>query len=184
MNRVPEVPGVELRPIPGIIGYAAGDNGEIYSFLRRGHGLSGGPKYQTTPRKMTPSPGNQAGDPYVTISWRKRRFIRVAVLVCGAFHGPRPEGTECSHLNGDNMNNRPGNLAWETRKENQARRKEHGTAWIGRKHRQAKLNEEIVKVCRHLYAGGERSASFLARLHGVDASTLCKAIKGRTWSHV
>ena len=40
------------------------------------------------------------------------------VLVCTAFHGPRPEGYECDHINGNNLDWSADNLRWVTRAEN------------------------------------------------------------------
>ena len=39
-------------------------------------------------------------------------------LVCTAFHGPRPEGYECDHINGNNLDWSADNLRWVTRAEN------------------------------------------------------------------
>ena len=39
-------------------------------------------------------------------------------LVCTAFHGPRPEGYECDHINGNNMDWSASNLRWVTKMEN------------------------------------------------------------------
>jgi hypothetical protein len=48
-----------------------------------------------------------------------KQNIRVAPLVCEAFHGPKPApGLQCMHLDEDRTHNAPGNLAWGTRKEN------------------------------------------------------------------
>jgi hypothetical protein len=48
----------------------------------------------------------------------KIRCVRVSNLVCEAFHGPRPAGYQCMHLDGNAMNNNSANLAWGTAKEN------------------------------------------------------------------
>ena len=40
------------------------------------------------------------------------------VLVCTAFHGPRPEGYECDHVNGNNLDWSADNLRWVTKEEN------------------------------------------------------------------
>ena len=39
-------------------------------------------------------------------------------IVAGAFHGPRPEGHEVNHIDGDKQNCRADNLEWVTKKEN------------------------------------------------------------------
>lgn len=47
-------------------------------------------------------------------------------LVCEAWHGPRPEGLETRHLDGDQLNNAPWNLKWGTPSENSQDRTLHG----------------------------------------------------------
>jgi hypothetical protein len=54
-------------------------------------------------------------------------------LVIEAFVGPRPEGMECRHLNGDPADNRPENLMWGTASENTYDQVGHGTHVQARK---------------------------------------------------
>jgi hypothetical protein len=57
--------------------------------------------------------------PQVTLSrGSEARTYRVSILVCEAFHGPRPEGCQCMHLDGNPQNNNISNLAWGTIYEN------------------------------------------------------------------
>ena len=44
-------------------------------------------------------------------------------LICTTFHGPRPEGYQCDHLNGDILDYSAANLEWVTPKENYRRAK-------------------------------------------------------------
>lgn len=46
--------------------------------------------------------------------------LRVHTVVATAFHGPRPPGLQCRHLNDNPRDNRPDNLAWGTPTENMA----------------------------------------------------------------
>ena len=47
------------------------------------------------------------------------KTLKVARLVCEAFHGTPPQSDSvCMHMDEDSRNNRPDNLAWGTQKEN------------------------------------------------------------------
>lgn len=48
-------------------------------------------------------------------------------LVLLAFVGPRPDGMDCCHNDGDPTNNRLDNLRWDTRSGNEADKRIHGT---------------------------------------------------------
>ena len=48
--------------------------------------------------------------------------ILVHHAVLSAWVGPRPEGMECDHINGDSLDNRLCNLEWVTHQENMHRR--------------------------------------------------------------
>ncbi|MFE3572503.1 HNH endonuclease signature motif containing protein [Bacillus subtilis] len=51
----------------------------------------------------------------------------VHLLVCAAFHGPRPDGKVARHLDGNPRNNRAANLTWGTQAENISDQVLHGT---------------------------------------------------------
>lgn len=55
-----------------------------------------------------------------------RRYL-VHRLVCETFNGPSLPGQVCRHLDGNHLNNTPGNLAWGTQLENVADMFKHGT---------------------------------------------------------
>ena len=44
--------------------------------------------------------------------------LRCHTLVCTAFHGPRPEGCECDHIDGNKLDWSANNLRWVTKEEN------------------------------------------------------------------
>jgi hypothetical protein len=56
-----------------------------------------------------------------------RTTKRIHCLVAAAFIGPRPDGLEVRHFDGDSFNNSASNLRYGTRAENQADRSRHGT---------------------------------------------------------
>ena len=56
---------------------------------------------------------------YFIRSRKSNRNLKVAQLVCEAFHGPAPEGKPyVLHRDENPRNNRPDNLYWGTQKEN------------------------------------------------------------------
>lgn len=55
-----------------------------------------------------------------------KRHSMVHQLVCEAFGGPRPDGHEAAHLNGNSLDNRAENLVWATPRQNQLHRLDYG----------------------------------------------------------
>lgn len=68
-----------------------------------------------------------SGSKYLSVTLERRTQRAVHTLVLEAFHGPRPEGLEGRHLNGDSHDNRSENLKWGTHEENMQDRIAHGT---------------------------------------------------------
>ena len=56
-------------------------------------------------------------------SMRQCSHLYCHKLVCTAFHGQRPDGHECDHLNGNHLDWTADNLEWVTPEENQRRAK-------------------------------------------------------------
>lgn len=94
----------EWRTIPGFPHYEASSEGRVRN-VRTGCILRPGTK--------------PAGYQHVSLSDNGRmRAINVHSLVLSAFIGPRPDGSECRHLNSEPSDNRLANLAWGTKREN------------------------------------------------------------------
>jgi hypothetical protein len=65
-----------------------------------------------------PTIGQWDGSRYV-YPRRGGKTMKVARLVCEAFHGPAPfPGAVCMHRDENSRNNKPDNLSWGTQKEN------------------------------------------------------------------
>jgi hypothetical protein len=84
----------------------------------------GGIRRLETGRPVRPWVSNKPGHLKVGLHG-KRVWVHRAVAL--AFHGEPPEGTEVRHLNGDPQDNRPSNLAYGTRSENNYDKRRHGT---------------------------------------------------------
>ena len=65
---------------------------------------------------------NAAGGSYDCPSMRNCSHLYCHKLVCTAFHGQRPDGHECDHLNGNHLDWTAYNLQWVTPEENRRRR--------------------------------------------------------------
>lgn len=102
---------------------------------------------------------------------REQRYVHE--LVCGAFHGPRPEGRVVDHENDRRRDNRAANLTWVTYAEN-ARR----MVRAGRSPR-AKLTPEHVRLLRG--RASDVDAARWAGRWGVTTRTIRRILKGTTW---
>lgn len=166
------------RPIVGYEGYyEVSDDGQVRSLWKRV-----GPSAHLTKQPVRVlNPGLSAG--YVTVSLHrdgKRATKRIHVLVLEAFRGPRPDGFDASHLNGDRSDNRIENLIWESRRANLQRQRGHGTAPIGAQAPTAKLDEPAVQQIRRRLLRGE-SHSSVAKRFGVSRPHISGIASNRYW---
>ena len=153
------------RTIPDTIGYEVSDLGR----LRRGDRILAGCVYST-------------GYRMASLHFADGGIVRKAyhALVCEAFIGPRPDGHEVRHLNGDPLDNRLANLAYGTRAENMADQYRHGTRIAGDAHPRAKLSHEAARIIRERHGGGA-SIRGLAREYGVNKRAIQNLLRGKTW---
>lgn len=163
---------VELRVIPGWEDYRAGNDGVIYSLRRR-----------KRMRPLKPSPGGSGYLQVVLCRDGEQKTQRVHVLVTEAFHGPRPEGLEASHQNGDHLDNRPENLRWETRSENLGRREQHGTHDKGLANSRASMTPELLARVQELLAANQTNAAIALQV-GVSKTTISRIRSGRRYVNV
>ena len=124
------------------------------------------------------------------------RTSKVSVLVCEAFHGPRPLGLVAAHGNGIKTDDRAENLRWATRQENEADKKLHGTVATGERngahtkperlprgksHGHAITSIQLVPAAKRLLATGMRKVH-VARLLGVSRDTIEKISNNKHWA--
>lgn len=96
--------------------YLVYEDGTVISYVRR------------LPRKMKWKKMIYPGLRLQTAEGRGHlKNVHIHTLVATVFHGPRPEGLECRHLDGDYWNPHESNLCWGTRSENVRDAFRHGT---------------------------------------------------------
>lgn len=163
------------REIPGFPGYEASDLGRVRSLINTRGNPARTPKLK--------KPWMRGGYPIVTLTRTRGRtdsVKQVGHFVLLAFRGDPPPGTECSHLNGNQLDNRLANLAWETHLVNMARKADHGTIVRGEAHGQARLTEREVAVIRRLLDGGVPGRT-IALAFEVGEATVSQIRSGTTW---
>lgn len=167
------------RPVVGYEGlYEVSDHGRVRSL--DGERWNGRTWIRKVGRVRSTPIGKRG---YPTIDLKRsgaRRTFTVHTLVLTAFVGPRPEGHECRHLNGDRADSRLTNLAWGTPTENDEDRRRHGTFVQGEKHGAAKLTDDQVREIRNSM---EKQAT-IAQRHGITQSLVSMIKSGKRWAHV
>lgn len=120
----------------------------------------------------------------VVLSGRgKRKSLLIHKIVLDTFVGPRPEGLEARHLDGDPTNNRLSNLAWGTSSENELDKRRHGTMQRGERNGSVKLTESQVLEIVRRHANGE-SQRALAVAFEVSQPQVFRIVSGQRWSHL
>ena len=114
--------------------------------------------------------------------WRnnKIRVIYPHKAVLEAFVGPRPQGMEACHNNGDPFDNRLENLRWDTPRNNQLDRIKHGTSNRGERCASAKLTEAQIRAIRT----DSRLQREIAAEYGVRENTISRIKSGKRWGHI
>lgn len=98
-------------------------------------------------------------------------------LVLEAFVGPRPKGFDTRHLDGDNTNNRLGNIKYGTKKENAADKVLHGTSPRNRGHF---LTPDVVRAIR----ADTRKYREIAADIGLSMSMISGIKNGYRWAYL
>lgn len=157
-------------PAPRFVGiYEVSDHGRV--------------RRTSTGRLLTPSV--TYGYQHVTFSDGVRKAQpRVHVLVCEAFHGPRPSARhQAAHRDGVRSHNTESNIRWATPEENLEDKRQHGTILRGEEVFGAVLTERDIPVLRTLLRQGV-PATVIGRAYGVTAEAIRAAGSGKTWAHV
>lgn len=180
---------VTYADIPGFPNYRCAffaDRTEIQScWTRKANGLGGGSQtFAGELWKPLVQQCRRSGYPEVCLhQGETQRTCKVHHLVLICTKGPKLPGMECRHLNGVRSDNRPSNLVWGTRQENEDDKTLAGGRPAGSKHQHSKLREIDIPVIRSRFAAGHRIA-MIAADYGVSRSTIHSVTSGRNWRHV
>lgn len=128
--------------------------------------------------KVVNSPGRY---PQVGLCSPQKNLTRmVHQLVAEAFLGPCPEGMEVCHCDGDRLNNTLSNLRYDTRKNNHADKRQHGTLPIGEACQSSKLTAAQVLEIR----GSKLKPSELAKRFDVTVHNVYAILRRKSWRHI
>lgn len=163
------------KPVLGFDGYEVSDQGRLRSYRMRGKGYR---SRKITPKIMVPK-SDRYGYHQVNLRRDLKAFHpKVHTLVLEAFVGQRPLGMVCCHKNGQRADNRLQNLRWGTPQSNRDDMELHGTVQRGSLNPHAILTESDVLTIRR----DPRSSTELAKIYGVDRSTIKCARRRKTWA--
>lgn len=169
------------RPIPGYeLFYIVTDDGRVYSLRKR--------------LFLAAAPTSRG---YLSVNLydgKRSSSHTVHSLVALAFIGPRPDGKQVNHIDGDKQNNAPSNLEYVTQSENMRHAFDTGlyVPKRGEEHCNAKLTSRQVVSIRRIarwrsrYINRPRFASnrAMARKFGVDEATIRGVVDGDTYTVV
>lgn len=133
---------VDWKPIEGWDGYEVSDAGVVRSWKKCRRTPD-----DVLPRHIVPW---QLPNGYLVIRMKNRRQKASAYihhLVAEHFIGPRPEGAEVAHWDGDKLNNAVINLRYATPKENGADTVRQGASQRGERHYKATItNDRAIEI--------------------------------------
>lgn len=169
-------PNETWRAIPGLDGYEVSDLGRVRSIDRISRRSD-----LVVHLKGRPISSHRNADGY----WRSRvgdRMYFVHSLVLLAFVGPRPDGMQACHGNGDPSDCRLANLRWDTPKGNALDRLRHGTYQFGERNPRAKLSaEQVCEIRATAVQGGYLD---IANRYGITPDYVGSIVARRRWNHV
>ncbi len=168
------------KAIEGFEGlYSVSNRGRVRSERRQVRGKLG--SVRTLPQAIRRASLDGSGYLQLALSRDGVPVMRkVHVLVAKAFIGPRPEGHEVAHSDGEKVNCSASNLRYATPTENQADRLLHGTAPRGNATGRAKLTPALVLAIRK----DRRSERQIAKELGVSHCTVGDVKRGVSWFYV
>lgn len=159
---------IEWRRIPSASKYLVSSDGRI----RHVNAAFAERKLQKSPRGY-----------FMVNFWEGRKLCIRSVhsLVAEAFHGPRPDGMQVRHLDGNPSNNNAANLAYGTPKQNAADRIAHGRNCHGEKNGNSSLRANDVERIRLLHQAGDANQYELAEMFGISQAQINNIVLYKQW---
>jgi len=165
------------KAIPGFEGYEVARFGKV-----RSHNSQYGTR--KTPRILKPSI-DSCGYAHIGLFRNSVRFSRtVHQLVLEVFVGPRPEGYQCCHNDGNPSNNHINNLRWDSAKNNSIDKTKHGTMSNGERQHLSKLKAIDIPEIRRLRIEEHISYRVIGEKFGVTPATIWSVLSGKTWKQI
>jgi hypothetical protein len=151
--------------------------------INRGGGIQS--KYHGPWRDIKPAIRNRYPAVSIHDETGKAKNRYVHRLVMESFVGPRPEGMQCRHLDGNPLNCNLENLAWGTPKENSNDKVAHGTVVMGGRIAWARCTEKDVDDMRRMRMDGATRNEIAAK-YQITPAHVTKVILGGygMWKHV
>lgn len=130
-----------------------------------------------------------AADDYIIVCLHKNKSQKnhyVHVLVAEAFIGPKPEGMQCNHIDGNKSNPNLKNLEYVTRQQNSIHARDNGLLNIkkGEDNYRSKLTNKQVIEIRNIFSLGNVTQRFLAKQYNVNFVTINSIVHRRNWKHI
>lgn len=170
----------EWKEIPDWSDYEVSSQGRV----RRTTKARGGPRLGSN--RIRTLVTDRVGYQQITFCRNGRWFIfRVHQLVALAFIGPRPEGKEVNHKDGNKKNNTPPNLEYVTRSENvlHSYTKLGNKAARGERCSGAKVTEAQAKKALAAIRAGAHIQTVSRRL-GMNQTWGYDLLNGKIWKHL
>jgi len=161
-----------IENVPGWKGYFVSSKGDVFS-LKKTYSRE---KW----KKLNPAKNK---DGRVVVKLRNGTNVKLEYLhklVLLSHVGPRPNGMQCCHNDGNPLNNHVSNLRWDTPKANNADKILHGTHQCGEKANQSKLKEaEVLEIIK-----SQDTLIELAKRFNVAKCTIYKIKNKQSWTHL
>lgn len=165
---------MNIKEIEGHPDYFISDTGEVWS-------------NKSKKMKMLKPQLDDDGYPHVVLStYGKPHTMKISRLVALHFIGPKPEGLQICHYDGNKLNNYVSNLRYDTGVSNMADLIRHGgfVPPRGEVNGMAKVTEENVLEMRRLYKETSMTQKAIGEQFGISREQARDIINRKYWAHI